>query len=229
MAENEIQSAQKLLMESKLTLSCKNCKIFLETTVNLQLGDLYYSRFKNGSQERSLHTLEDALCKYQSAFDNLDHHELELIKMEEAETKVQLNSTCKFCLFLEQPAQSTVYKKASRNCNGILKKINLDAKKLTRTTRAKSCKTSTITETEDPAMEFNNLKKMRKKPSSKCNGESAPYTRMCWACLTNRALDSGYLTNLLLIGVEFRRSSFLLSLGLKISMFFYFCVNYEIT
>lgn len=222
MAESELRSAQKLLLESKPELSCENCKIFLETTVNLQLGDLLHSRFRNSSQNRSLHTLEDAVCMYQSALDNLDQHELEFSKMEEAETNNQLNLKCKFCMLLEQPAQSA-NKKASTNRKGILKELNSDAKKLTRTTRARSCKTSNVTETEEPATEFNNSKKMRKKPSSKCNGDGASYTRVCWACLLNRALDSGYLTNLLHLGVEFRRRSFLVSLRLKIGMFLILC------
>ncbi|KAF3339524.1 Separase [Carex littledalei] len=147
MADSELRRAQKLLEESELALSCKNCKMFLETTVNLQLGDLLRSRFKNRS-------LEDALCTYQSAFDKLDHHELEFPKKEEAETNKQLNSTCKCCMLLN--------KKAS----------NSDTKKLMRTTRARSCKTSTVTKTkEEPATEFNNSKKMGKKPSPKCNGD----------------------------------------------------------
>ncbi|XP_078168632.1 separase isoform X1 [Carex rostrata] len=217
-ADSELKSAQKLLQKSKPALSCGNCKMFLETTVNLQLGDLLHSRFKNSFQNRSLHTQEDALCTYQSAFDKLDHDKLEFSKMEEAETNEQLNSTCKFCMLLKQPAESDFNKKASRNHKATLKDLNSDTKKPTRTTRARSCKTSTVTETkEKPAIEFNNSNKMGKKPSSKCNGDVTSYKRMCWACLMNRTLDSGSLTKLLHLGVEFRRSSFLLLLQLKIA------------
>ncbi|XP_078151453.1 separase-like isoform X2 [Carex rostrata] len=216
-ADRELRCAQELLWNSKPALSCENCKMFLETTVNLQLGDLLHGRFKNSPQNRSLPTLEDALCTYQSALDKLYHHELKFSKKEEPETNEQLNSTCKFCMLLKQPAKSVFNKKASRS-KGILKELNPDTKNVTRTTRARSCKTSTATKTkEEQATEFSNLKKMGRKPRSKCNGYDSSYKIVCWPCLMNGALDSGYLTNLLHLGVEFRHSSFLLLLQLKIA------------
>ncbi|KAJ4768331.1 hypothetical protein LUZ62_078706 [Rhynchospora pubera] len=221
MADSELRCAQKLLQDSKPALSCKNCKLFLETTVNLQLGDLLHSRFKNSSQNQSLNTLEDALCVYQSAYDKLDNNEIDFSKMIEDRTNKQEDSTCKSCMLLNQPVKSVNNKKASRNRKGILKELNLDAKKLTRMTRSRSSKTSTVTEIqEETAIESDISRRIAKKPSSKCNGADASYKNVCWSCLMNRALDSGSLINLLNLGLELRRSRFLLSLQLKIARSF---------
>lgn len=85
-----------------------------------------------------------------------------------------------------------------------------------RTIRSRSSKRATATETnEEPLIESDGLKKTRKKPSSKCNGDGVSYKRVCWGCLMNRALDSGSFINLLCLGVEFRRSSFLAELNLE--------------
>ncbi|KAK8668366.1 hypothetical protein V6N13_105823 [Hibiscus sabdariffa] len=74
-AEQELQSAKRLLVDSNTNNSCIRCRLMLEVNLDLQLGDLFRnlsdSDIINNSKERFSHA-EDL---YKSAIEKLNHSE----------------------------------------------------------------------------------------------------------------------------------------------------------
>ncbi|CAL9041755.1 unnamed protein product [Musa banksii] len=76
LAENELKSAKKLLVEYDNIISCTRCKMVFEVTIDMQVGDLYRSLFDKGTQIKSTGSLSDALGLYRSALEKLELAEM---------------------------------------------------------------------------------------------------------------------------------------------------------
>lgn len=76
-AEEELTSAKQLLMDKKSCISCLNCKLVMEVSLDQQLGDLYSDQFDCTSQNPVIERLCFAENVYQSALDKLNHFEWE--------------------------------------------------------------------------------------------------------------------------------------------------------
>ncbi|XP_072953682.1 separase isoform X1 [Typha angustifolia] len=72
-AENELKCARKLLEENDMIISCKHCKLTLEVTIDMQIGDLSRNLFEKGFQTESTNSLSQALGMYRSALKKLNH------------------------------------------------------------------------------------------------------------------------------------------------------------
>ncbi|KAJ6853593.1 small RNA 2'-O-methyltransferase-like [Iris pallida] len=70
LAENELQSARKILMENEMIISCKHCVLSLDASIDMQFGDLYRYSSEKGCQIQCAKTI------YQSALRKLNHDEL---------------------------------------------------------------------------------------------------------------------------------------------------------
>lgn len=59
-------------MENTAEISCKRCEVVLEGLVDLQLGDLYRSKFESTSRVKCIESLTNALGQYKSALERLN-------------------------------------------------------------------------------------------------------------------------------------------------------------
>ncbi|KAJ8471851.1 hypothetical protein OPV22_026194 [Ensete ventricosum] len=76
LAENELKSAKKLLVEYDNIISCTRCKMVLEVRIDMQVGDLYRSIIGKGIQIKSTGSLSDALGLYRSSLEKLELAEM---------------------------------------------------------------------------------------------------------------------------------------------------------
>ncbi|XP_059463278.1 separase isoform X5 [Corylus avellana] len=72
MAEKELQSAKKILMDTSMNVSCIKCRLMLEATVDQHLGDLSRSNFDSTSADISVEKLSHAENLYKLALDKLN-------------------------------------------------------------------------------------------------------------------------------------------------------------
>lgn len=71
LAEKELESAKRVLVDSGSLISCSKCKLILEVTVDQQLGDLVRSRFINTIGNKLHEDLSKAEILYRVAVDKL--------------------------------------------------------------------------------------------------------------------------------------------------------------
>ena len=76
-ADSELKNAQDLLLEHDAIVSCKLCKLTLEISVDMKVGDLFWSRFEKDFQKPSAVNLPMALSMYRSAIKKLNSTDLE--------------------------------------------------------------------------------------------------------------------------------------------------------
>ncbi|XVF00736.1 hypothetical protein REPUB_Repub04eG0027100 [Reevesia pubescens] len=83
LAEKELQSAKRILVDSSSSYSCIRCRLMLEVNLDQQLGDLFRNLFDsiiiNNSKERLSHTE----FLYKSALEKLNHCEWKNIMCDE--------------------------------------------------------------------------------------------------------------------------------------------------
>lgn len=72
MAEKELQSAKKILMDTSMNFSCIKCRLMLEATVDQHLGDLSRSNFDSATADISVERLSHAENMYKLALDKLN-------------------------------------------------------------------------------------------------------------------------------------------------------------
>ncbi|XP_062221862.1 separase [Phragmites australis] len=78
-AESELKHARDLLAENDAFISCKLCRLTLEVSVDMQVGDLFWSLFEKDFQKQSTGNLSSALGMYQSAMEKFNSTELEFL------------------------------------------------------------------------------------------------------------------------------------------------------
>ncbi|PVH67030.1 hypothetical protein PAHAL_1G413900 [Panicum hallii] len=78
-ADSELKNAQDLLLEHDAIVSCKLCKLTLEVSVDMKVGDLFWSRFENDFQKLSTVNLPMALGMYRSALEKLNSTDMEFL------------------------------------------------------------------------------------------------------------------------------------------------------
>ncbi|KAL6912053.1 hypothetical protein ACP4OV_000858 [Aristida adscensionis] len=71
-AEIELKYARDLLAENEEYISCKLCRLTLEVSVDMQVGDLFWSLFEKDFQKHSTCNLSSALGMYQSAMEKFN-------------------------------------------------------------------------------------------------------------------------------------------------------------
>ncbi|CAA7401560.1 unnamed protein product [Spirodela intermedia] len=72
LTENELGIARRILVENAANISCKRCEVVLEGLIDLQLGDLYRSKFESTSGIKCIESLTNALSQYKSALEKLN-------------------------------------------------------------------------------------------------------------------------------------------------------------
>ncbi|KAK7839536.1 separase [Quercus suber] len=72
LAEKELQSAKKVLMDTSTTLSCIKCRLMMEATLDHHLGDLSRSNSDSTTADTSVERLSHAENQYKLALDKLD-------------------------------------------------------------------------------------------------------------------------------------------------------------
>ncbi|XP_039791546.1 separase-like isoform X3 [Panicum virgatum] len=77
-ADSELKHAQDLLLEHDAIVSCKLCKLTLEISVDMKVGDLFWSRFEKDFQKLSTVNLPMAFGMYRSAIEKLNSTDVEL-------------------------------------------------------------------------------------------------------------------------------------------------------
>ncbi|KAL7205879.1 hypothetical protein ACSBR2_018738 [Camellia fascicularis] len=75
LAEKELQSAKQILADSCTAIACLKCRLLLEVTIDLQLGDLFRSRRDSNTANVSEKRLCYAEDLYKSALDKLNRSE----------------------------------------------------------------------------------------------------------------------------------------------------------
>ncbi|XP_014756517.1 separase isoform X2 [Brachypodium distachyon] len=78
-AESEIKRARDFLVENDKFITCKLCKLTLETSIDVQAGDLFWNLFEKDFQKQSTCNLSSALGMYQSAMEKLNNTGLEFL------------------------------------------------------------------------------------------------------------------------------------------------------
>lgn len=72
LAEKELQSAKKVLMDTSTTFSCIKCRLMMEATLDHHLGDLSRSNSDSTTADTSVERLSHAENQYKLALDKLD-------------------------------------------------------------------------------------------------------------------------------------------------------------
>ncbi|XAR49404.1 Separase [Bertholletia excelsa] len=72
LAEKELQSAKQILADCCTSISCSKCRLLLEVSVDLQLGDLFRSYYDGNTGNTSVNRLYFAENLYKSALDKLN-------------------------------------------------------------------------------------------------------------------------------------------------------------
>ncbi|WVZ73465.1 hypothetical protein U9M48_021768, partial [Paspalum notatum var. saurae] len=75
-AEDELKYSRNLLMENDTIISCKLCKLTLGISIDIQVGDYFWSLFEKDFQKQSRTNLSSAIDIYQSAIKKLKSTEL---------------------------------------------------------------------------------------------------------------------------------------------------------
>ncbi|TVU28695.1 hypothetical protein EJB05_20225, partial [Eragrostis curvula] len=108
-AERELKYARDIV-ENEAAMSCKPCKLTLEISVDMQVGDLFWSLFEKDFQKQSAANMSSALGMYQSALEKLNSSRLEFLAGSCNSHKTVSQLCCNDCVALTEHEVSNLGK-----------------------------------------------------------------------------------------------------------------------
>ncbi|KAF5184255.1 Separase [Thalictrum thalictroides] len=127
MAETELNSARQILVGSNTSISCKQCILTLEVTLDQRFGCL----FRNRSVDNNISATLDL---YKSALDKLKHVEWDI----SSRFSEEASQNCSRKVDTEGPHLDIEYKRSKRASKQVMKERNSKPEPKTRMTRSRS-------------------------------------------------------------------------------------------
>ncbi|GJM86989.1 hypothetical protein PR202_ga02898 [Eleusine coracana subsp. coracana] len=94
-AEGELKYGRDLLAKYNAVISCRLCKLTLDISIDMQVGDLFWSLFKKDFQKQPTTNLSSALVIYQSAMEKLNSSGLQFLAGSNESLKTDSDVCCR--------------------------------------------------------------------------------------------------------------------------------------
>lgn len=229
-AEKELQSAELLFKNCCSVISCSKCRLLMEVTIILELGDLFRSRGDSYTDNIYVKRLSHAETLYKSAIDKLNHSEWKNLVSNPEELKNENAKTVQN----QADVPETKTKRSRTTKNSAKQGQCLTAMPNHRMTRSKyrdqtNKKNAPREELQERLDEHEDKRKHlafadtieQRGPTLGINSSSMDFRtetlcfcnkKKCWDCLLVEVMHSGSVNNFVLVKWEFARRQLSLKL-----------------